>query len=316
MQLRWLNASEIPATQWDSFIHKSEEANIYATFGYLNLVSEGRWKALIIQNENDGAWQAVLPVALKSRLALKYLYQPPFCQQLGLFTRKNLNCDTLWTAIFNALDKAGLWGICCLNQHNTDALEDLMIRPLEFAPNYVLDLKESYAAIKKRYARSVNVGLRISRPLTLKTENNPEGLITLFQENKNLNNRILRPTDVKILRDLLNYLFKQKCIQQWSAYNETGQLIATAVFPFYRDARGHKTFYYLLSATTKEGRTMRAVHGLIDMLVKENAQTDAVLDFEGSRLPGVARFMASFGAQLNNYPVYRFNNLKPKVLGK
>ena len=40
---------------------------------------------------------------------------------------------------------------------------------------------------------------------------------------------------------------------------------------------------------------------LIDNFIKNNAETDFLLDFEGSNIEGVQRFYKGFGAENQNY---------------
>jgi hypothetical protein len=57
-----------------------------------------------------------------------------------------------------------------------------------------------------------------------------------------------------------------------------------------------KRLVHLIPVTTATGRTQGAMHFLIDQLVQQHAESDMILDFEGSSVESIARFYKSFGA--------------------
>jgi len=52
-----------------------------------------------------------------------------------------------------------------------------------------------------------------------------------------------------------------------------------------------------------------AMYFLLDSFIKTNAEQDLILDFEGSMIPGVARFYSGFGAIPETYFQLKFNRL-------
>jgi hypothetical protein len=58
---------------------------------------------------------------------------------------------------------------------------------------------------------------------------------------------------------------------------------------------------------------MEANHFLFDQLIREFAGQDLILDFEGSDLPGVARFYQKFGPQNQPFSFWKSNRL-PAVM--
>ena len=82
--IRYTINNNINLKKWDRCIQNSINSNFYAKSWYLNIICEN-WDALIL---ND--YEAVMPIPYKKKLGIKYIYQPFFCQQLGLFS-KNIN---------------------------------------------------------------------------------------------------------------------------------------------------------------------------------------------------------------------------------
>ena len=92
--IRYIRHKEIDFQKWDTCISHAVNKNIYATSWYLDLVCKN-WDALIL---ND--YQAVMPLPWSKKWGLKYIAQPLFCQQLGVFHHsKNINVDDFLTSI-------------------------------------------------------------------------------------------------------------------------------------------------------------------------------------------------------------------------
>jgi hypothetical protein len=59
----------------------------------------------------------------------------------------------------------------------------------------------------------------------------------------------------------------------------------------------------LISATNEIGKKMGAIHFINDYIIKTHINSELIFDFEGSMIPGVARFFKSFGAERIGYKV-------------
>jgi hypothetical protein len=69
--------------------------------------------------------------------------------------------------------------------------------------------------------------------------------------------------------------------------------------------RDEKRLYYLFAAPTILGRKQNITHFFIDGLIKRYAGSELILDFEGSMIPGVARFYKKWGSKVESYSVYK-----------
>ena len=67
--------------------------------------------------------------------------------------------------------------------------------------------------------------------------------------------------------------------------------------------------YYLTPVSNKEGKEKRAMFAILDYVIGKYADTGLILDFEGSQIPGVARFFAGFGAKPITYFHLKENRL-------
>src|SRR5210317_1567418 len=77
-----LKRKEIDVQKWDDLIAHSTAETIYPYSWYLDTVSEN-WSALVVDD-----YRFVMPVVWKKKAGMKYIYQPFYTQQLGVFSRE------------------------------------------------------------------------------------------------------------------------------------------------------------------------------------------------------------------------------------
>ena len=82
MKIVYLNRGAIDTEKWDQVISESPAETLYPYSWYLDLVSSN-WSALV---EDD--YRFIMPVVWKKKAGLKYVYQPFYTQQLGVFSRE------------------------------------------------------------------------------------------------------------------------------------------------------------------------------------------------------------------------------------
>ena len=70
---------------------------------------------------------------------------------------------------------------------------------------------------------------------------------------------------------------------------------------------------FLFSATDATAKRTGAMHWLINEFIKSRSGEEMILDFEGSNLPGLARFYKRVGSKETVYLQVRKNNL-PKII--
>src|SRR5437868_6214502 len=90
-QYNIIPSHEIDAGRWDNCIINSEANRIYAKYIYLQYMADN-WSGLVM---NDYA--AVMPIVWRQKWGIRYAYDAPFIQQLGLFG--SYNTDDLKQAV-------------------------------------------------------------------------------------------------------------------------------------------------------------------------------------------------------------------------
>jgi hypothetical protein len=66
----------------------------------------------------------------------------------------------------------------------------------------------------------------------------------------------------------------------------------------------------LLPTSSERGMATSAMFLIIDFLLRREAMSGKIFDFEGSRIAGVARFYAGFGGE--NHPYFVIRKNRPK----
>jgi len=296
MQILYLKNSQIDKNKWDDCIRNAPNGNIYAYSWYLDIISSN-WEALVTED-----YTTVFPITRRRKWGVSYLCQPPFAQQLGLFSRTFITPEMQDAFLEHVSSNFKLIEIN-LNKHHKKVAEG-------FTPvtcvTYELDLIYPYEDIRKAYSENTARNIKKSRgnDIYLSRHIRPELMVDLFRANRGKGINTLNDKDYKTLLRLIYQ----------SLHNNTGEILG--VFDKYNDLCGAAFFVsgngkviFLFSALSPRGRECGAMFYLIDRFISSHAESPLVLDFEGSNDPDLARFYAGFGAKKNMYFQIHQNNL-------
>jgi len=298
MNLRYIKHEDIDRKKWDSCVHFALNGNPYGYTWYLNNVCE-EWDAVV-----EGDYESVFPLVWNNRLAgYKRLFQPQFCQQLGLFSTHVLSAKRL-EAFLEAIPHEFRYIDIYLNERNAISPESGF--EIFQRPNYQLSLADDYENIRKKYSTNLKRNLKkaAKNDLTFTTSIKPEALVKLFRTHQGKQIPDMQDSSYHTLhRIIYNALHRGQGFITGIQDSE-GELCAAAFF-----LAGHSKIINLLPSSSPRGKELSAMHILLDVLIRNNAGRPVTLDFEGSAIPSIARFYQSFGAQ--NTPYYRIkrNNL-------
>jgi hypothetical protein len=297
--IRFVKHKEIDKERWDRSLGRSFNTIIYANSWYLDIVSPG-WNALI---EDD--YSALMPITRNKKYGIEYIYPPYFAQQLGVFSIEKPT-EKKVQEFLNAIPPSYKFIEANLNIHNTFEFPNFKIKK---NTNIELKLNSPYDALRKNYSEDTgrNIKKAGKHDLVLQKGIDPSALIDLFR--KNIGKKIDNLTDrnYKVLLQLINTCRQKGFAEIWGAYSE-GKLCAGVVW-LIKDNRS----IFLFSATDERAKKTGAMFFLIDTFIREHAGENMILDFEGSNLPGLARFYKGFGSEEYVYLQVRKNNL-PKLV--
>ncbi len=297
--LKLLQRKEIDILKWDDLIAHSPAETIYPYSWYLDSVAEN-WSALVVDD-----YRFVMPVVWKKKAGMKYIYQPFYTQQLGVFSREYVDPDLI-KMLLRFLYKRFRFAGINFNTKNL-LMEDGPIM-VDDKSNYVMTLNQDYETLYNGFTTNAKRNIRKSIEFSEQVERNlpVEELVRLKREN----DVIPRSKDdyswMVRLFETIHTKGKGKIYA-----TRTGSEITAAAFFAFSKTRA----IYLLSASSQKGKEQRGMFRIVDAFIKDHAGSGIILDFEGSNIPSVARFFNGFGAQAEIYQSVSFNRL-PATLTK
>ena len=294
MHIRYITKNEIDKAKWDNCISSSNNGLIYAYSWYLDIAAE-RWDALV-----SGDYEFVMPLIRKTKYGIKYLYLPPFTQQTGIFSKQNINKDTI-EAFLNHIPKKFWFRDINLNYSNS-----VIIYKTISKNNFTLYLKSSYKDLYKNFSKNTKRNINKSYEFDLQIKKDVSVIDAIkVKRNNNINN--LSEDKLRILYTLINSIKDKLNVKIFGAMNSHNDVIATAVFSF-----SNKRAYIPLLSSFPEGKEKRAMFFIINEFIKEHAEKNLILDFEGSNIEGIARFFKGWGAKNESY--YNFKQYRLPLL--
>lgn len=292
--IKYLKHEEIDKTKWDLCIEQSLNSMVYAYSWYLDEVSTG-WDALVLDD-----YQAVFPLP-HSKKIFRYVYQPFFVQQLGLFY-KDTNGATRLKDFIKAIPAKFRLVDIQLNEAN--ALADDKIR-LKKRRNYVLDLEKPYQKLFKEYNEHNKRNVKKARKFNLNVQPvESDKIVDFYVKHKGLETEYVGKKHYQRLKQVLKTAAKKNTLHALGVFSEDNELLACGAFLTH-----HGRIIYLVGVSSEKGREQRGMYFLFDHLVLQYSEQKAVLDFEGSEIPGIARFFKGFGARKVPYFSLRINRL-------
>ncbi|HVV71818.1 MAG TPA: GNAT family N-acetyltransferase [Verrucomicrobiae bacterium] len=291
--IRYVRRHEIDTTRWDACIDQSANSILYGFHFYLDHTAAGRWDALILDD-----YQAVMPLPWRRKYGIRYLCQPPFTQQTGIFSPQPLS-HRLIEAFLQTARNHFRFAELFLNYGNA-------LPALQPKKNFILDLHAPYLRITSHYKPHLSRNLKnaTDHELRYMADTDLPAAIEGYRRIYGARTPHVTAKDYDRLEALCRQLLKKDRLVLRTVSDPAGTPLATALLP-----RDNHRLYLLLPVTFPAGRKVKANHFLLDQLIREFAGQPLLLDFEGSDIPGIARFYSDFGGIPQPYFFYRFNDL-------
>jgi len=292
--IQHLTNKEIDKTKWDACIDNADNGLIYAYSFYLDHMAV-HWDALVL---ND--YEVVMPLTWNKKYGIYYLYQPFLTAQLGLFG-KNISEEIFSKFLKTIPAKFKYWDIF-LNHSNLFTIDGFNLYQRK---NFALGLNKPYEQLYTNYKENIQRNIKKAEQAGCNAEKDldVEKLIKLAWQQMKSHSKV-SADNAERFRKLYKYLHERKKAITYGIISAQNELLASCVFFF-----SHNRVYYILVGNDPKGKTLGASHALIDAFIKDHADENLLLDFEGSDIPGLALFYSSFGAAEENYTAIRLNKL-------
>jgi len=295
----FLSRKEIDDVKWDQLIAGSTAEILYPYSWYLDAVSDN-WSAMV---EDD--YRFVMPVVWRRKAGIKYIYQPFYTQQLGVFSRDYVDPELI-PVILKFLYKKFRFAGMNFNAKNLVGEEDPFI--VDDKSNYILHLDRAYSDLSRSFSTNArrNIHKSLEDSVTVDKNLPVREMVRLKRENDTIKRS---EYDYRWLESLLELILQRGAGKIYSV--RTGAEVSAAAFFAFSKTRA----IYLLSASSQEGKEQRGMFRIVDAFIRDHEGSGLILDFEGSNIPSVARFFGGFGAQPEIYQGVSFSKL-PGTLNK
>ena len=282
-EITYYTREKIDDKKWDACLAQSANGLIYGSCHYLDAMCSN-WDALVLNN-----YEAVMPLPWRKKWTIRYLYQPAFIQQTGIFSLQPLTPSLIENFLVQARRNFA-YGELNLNAISPSTWH--LCRN-----NFILPLNKTYSDISAGYSGDLRKNLKEAKKHLLSyTENlQQEDIIGWYQEM--FQGRMgFESSDYENLEILIRFLENTRQVVTRTVIHQQKMVSAAICL---KDAG---RLYLLISVTNETGRKVSAGHFLMDAIIKEFSGRPLVLDFEGSDQEGIAHFYKNFGAE--NQPYY------------
>lgn len=291
-EIRLVRNKDIDYKKWDQCLARSTIPFVYTKSAYLDLISP-KWDALIW-----GDYRYIMPLVINRKFGIAFLLQPIFAQQHGIFPKPDSNIQNIFLSYIR--DHFRYVAIHLNSLHSEPFPEGYKV---SYRKNLILNLALSYDELQKNYSKHARRQIR-------KAEENKVFVIKGLQSSEYLKLKDLATLNklsdqsMQTLQRLIEYGYSNGKGTIYAAYSSDNKLCAAAFFLF----SGQRVIY-LNAVSTDEGKNNSSMYQIVDHFIQEHAGSTLTLDFEGSSIPGIARFYAGFGAETEQYYNLKLNRL-------
>ncbi len=286
-EIKFLSHKDIDKQRWDACVAADTHAPVYGFSWYLDAICEGKWDALVL-----GDYKVVFPLPRKRKFGLNLVYQPFFCQQLGLFGKEaeKASLDDFLSRIPKKFVKV----------HLQLQWRGVFSKNLKSRVNFVLNLNKPYSELYEKFSADGKKNLRKCENAGLNYTQHTDfnSVIALYR-------KVWGPLNPHV-KDKHYQNFANAC-KNALEHNQLICVKAHVADEYLGDAIFLRSGYYLhyvCAAPTEAGRKVGVMHGIINEMVKVFANQPMALDFEGSENPAVAQFYLKFSPQQCNYLLF------------
>ena len=285
--IQYVKRKELDVSKYDFCIENSVQSRIYAFSWYLDIVAD-HWDVLVLDD-----YHAVMPIPWRKKYGIKYVTQPHFCQQLGVFSLDEISIDTQQ----NFIKKIPKKFLKVSLQLNSDSFIDTSFLNRK---NYVLPLNDSYENLFKGFNKGRKHAVKVGEKNDLIIKD--VIIENLIQVKKEFYKSAFLDCQERKLKELSKIIIKKEkgfCIGVF----DKDSFLGGAFF-----LKTENRLIYLFSGFNIAGKSKQASSFLINNILKKYEMSNLLLDFEGSSIPNIGSFFKSFGSKVVHYYVLYYSS--------
>jgi hypothetical protein len=291
--LKYVKHTDIDFRKWDETVLNSEIPFVFAQSFYLNATCPA-WDALVM-----GDYESIFPVTSKTKFGFKYLPQPPFTSQLGVYGMITPQIELLF---YNYITEN--YKLIDLELNVTNKVRSQFISPKN---TYAIYYKEGYKFnqnTKRNVAKALEIGFSVE-PV------NSSEMFALSQEYLNpfLENEVgLAKSTVTLLDNLLVNAMEAGQLYSFKVVSKNNTLKALGHFI----SNGNHALYLKGTNFDKKDNS-GSMHLLMKHAIEFFSDKSTMFDFGGGAKQGLANFYMGFGGQTMTYSFLQVNKL-PRLI--
>lgn len=280
--IKYIKRKDLDVKKYNACIDNAKQSRVYALSWYLDIVADN-WDVLVLDD-----YKAVMPIPWKQKYLIKYVTQPLFCQQLGVFSSISLTKIDIM-AFFKKIPFRFKKVSLHINPSNPIGKNCITKK------NYMLDLHEDYQNLSANFSKTRRQRVQAGKKNNLEVK--PVAIDKLLEIQKdNYNYKGFSKT---ILLKLSTYVLANRSGAVLGVYDQN-EVLGGGLFITHKDR-----IVYLFSSFSSHGRKYQAASFLINHIIEQNQQENKILDFEGGNIKSIGDFFKSFGSQTE--PFYHYS---------
>lgn len=287
-EIRCIKRKDLDESKYSQALNDSLNYRIYAESWYLDIVSNGKWECLVY-----GDYEVIMPIPLQFKFGFKFVIQPPYCQQLGVFYKEEISPD-----LFRKFEQK-------LHQYRVRSYHFNEENTISYQPkgekrvNFVLDLNRPYEEIYKGFSKGTKWNLKQFEKQNDEVIQNEISIEKLNLLNKKINKQ--SPHDKLFIKSLKILKQENKLCFLSLILNDNYEGYACFV-------SSKKRIIYLHAAAGDWGKQNGIPTGFLNSIIKKNSGKNMKLDFEGSMIPSIQKFFKGFNGEPKIY--IQFKNFR------
>jgi len=291
--IRYLKHSEINPEKWNQTVRNSLFSTIFAEYEMLDLLTGSDiWDALV---QDD--YEAVMPLPYRKKGVLKYVYTPFFIPQMGIFSEQELSPAEVEGFLSEVSNHFVLADIILNEKLDVDK------RDMTFV-SHSMSLQLPYNELYGRYSQNTKRNIKTAEKaecMITRQQESVSDIIQLFVRNKGGQSEVhFTDRDYQRLLQISNYLNERDLLEIYGVRTADNQLAAGALF-----VKDGKRRWFWFSGRENQLSHCMPMFNLLNEYIRDHAETDLMLDFNGSTNENVARLYHSFGGERYEIPFVR-----------
>lgn len=288
-KIKIISHNSLDLKKWDKAILNSPFPLVFAQSFYLNATAPN-WKALVLDN-----YKTVMPLTQASKLNIKYLHQPPFTSQLGIYgnaTKKDID------------------DIEAVLRSNYKFIEIEQNAHAKFKKNvkdkvtYVIDYKKGYKFndnSKRNISKANKLNYKVSEVVDMESviKLAKSKIIPWLQKEHKTSQ-----AHCTLLLKLIANAFDAKALKCLVTVDENGAPQSLGYFIF---NEFHAVFLKGMSFNKKDSNG--SMHLLMQYAIKHFENKVSLFDFGGGAAAGIATFYKGLGGRELKYQMLKINQL-------